>query len=196
VVEVGFATATLPGEQESGDLHVVEPYPGGMLVAAIDGLGHGPDAASASRMACETLREEPGADLPDLFVRCHGRLSRSRGVVMSLAQFSEEDPVMRWLGVGNVEAALVRAASPARADSILLLGGVVGYQLPRLRPSTTDLEAGDIVILATDGIRHGFLHGVDPERPPQQLADGILASHRKENDDALVVVARYAGAAA
>ena len=35
-----------------------------------------------------------------------------------------------------------------RVDSILLLGGVVGFQLPRLRPSRRAVERGDLLILA------------------------------------------------
>ena len=195
LVEIGVAAAALPGEVESGDLHVVEPFRGGILVAAIDGLGHGAEAAEAAKLACSILRDQPGADLPDLFARAHGRLRRTRGVVMSLASFRAARPTMRWLGVGNVEATLLRAEADPRpaSESILLLGGVVGYQLPRLRPSEIPVAPGDTLILATDGVEHGFVTGVDLFQPPQELADGILASHGRGSDDALVVVARYLG---
>jgi negative regulator of sigma-B (phosphoserine phosphatase) len=195
LVDVGVAMAALPGESESGDLHLVERHPGGVLVGVIDGLGHGSEAAEAARVASATVRQDPGGELPDLFVSSHGRLARSRGVVMSLARFSEADASMTWLGVGNVEGTLVRAGAEegTPTESILLMGGVVGYQLPRLRPSTTSLAPGDTVILATDGIKHGFLQGLDRRLPPQELADRILADHARESDDALVLVARYLG---
>jgi negative regulator of sigma-B (phosphoserine phosphatase) len=71
---------------------------------------------------------------------------------------------------------------------------VVGYQLPSLRPSTTRVESGDTLILTTDGIESGFRRQLSSGPPsPQQLADRILAEHRRESDDALVVVARYLG---
>jgi phosphoserine phosphatase RsbX len=75
----------------------------------------------------------------------------------------------------------------------MLLGGVVGFQLPRLRPSTTELKRGDTLILTTDGIESGFRHGLRPGRPAQVLAEQILDGHRKHSDDALVLVARYLG---
>jgi negative regulator of sigma-B (phosphoserine phosphatase) len=195
LVEVGVAAAMLPGELESGDQHLVEPFPGGVLVGVIDGLGHGADAAHAAHLACSCLRDQPDAALPDLFSRANGRLRRSRGVVMSLASFRAAEPTMRWLGVGNVEGTLVRAEPDARppTESILLLGGVVGYQLPRLRPSAVPLAPGDTLILATDGVEHGFAYALDLLRPPQELADGILAAHGRGSDDALVLVARYLG---
>jgi phosphoserine phosphatase RsbX len=195
LVEVGVAMAVIPGELESGDLHLVEPFPDGVLVAAIDGLGHGADAAHAARLACSTLRDQPGAELSDLFERCHARLRRTRGVVMSAASFSTADASMRWLGVGNVEGTMVRAEPGAGAatESILLLGGVVGYNLPRLRPSRTAVAPGDRLIFATDGVDHGYIERLDLRLPPQALADRILADYSRMSDDALVLVARYRG---
>jgi phosphoserine phosphatase RsbX len=194
LIEAAVAEAPMPGEDESGDIHLIVPHPGGVLVAAIDGLGHGVEAAEAARTARSTLEEHPGADLTDLFVSAHSALARSRGVVMSLVAFAPGG-TLTWLGVGNVEGTLVRADERPvrRADSILLLGGVVGYQLPRLRPSTLAVEPGDLLILATDGIAAGYLPQLDPAADPKTLADRILAGYGKGGDDALVLVARYLG---
>jgi hypothetical protein len=52
---------------------------------------------------------------------------------------------------------------------------------------------GDLLLLATDGIRSGFAEGLRLDQSPQQLADHILARDVKGTDDALVVVARYLG---
>jgi negative regulator of sigma-B (phosphoserine phosphatase) len=190
LLDVGVATATLPGEFESGDMYVVESHDGGMLVGAVDGLGHGSEAAHAARLACSVLEEEPGADVSELFIRCHSRLARSRGVVMSLATFGPDGKLV-WLGVGNVEGTLLRG--DGGRDSILLRGGVVGYQLPNLRPSTTTVEPGDTLVLATDGVDAGHLSQLAPAQAPQALADRLLTDHRKKTDDALVVVAQYLG---
>jgi serine phosphatase RsbU (regulator of sigma subunit) len=194
LIEAAVAEAAMPGENESGDLHLIARHPGGVLVAGIDGLGHGAEAAEAARTARSTLQDEPGADLTDLVVRAHSALARSRGVVMSLVAFAR-DRSLTWLGVGNVEATLVRADGQRvrRADSILLLGGVVGFQLPKLRPSTTAVEPGDLLILATDGITPGYVQELDPTADPKALANRILAGYRRGGDDALVVVARYLG---
>ncbi len=195
LVDFAVAEAALPGQAESGDLYLVAPHSGGVLVAAIDGLGHGGEAANAARTARAALEEDPGGELPELFLRAHGRLARSRGVAMSVAAF-EPGGKLTWLGVGNVEGTLVRAAREGalrRADSILLLGGVVGYQLPKLRPSTMEVARGDTLIFATDGIGGGYIGDIDPSAAPVTLADRILAEYCTGGDDALVLVARYAG---
>jgi phosphoserine phosphatase RsbX len=195
LVEVGTAAAALGGQSVSGDHGLVHAHPNGVLVAAVDGLGHGGEAEHAARRAVSVLEEDAGAPLPTLFERCHARLARTRGVVMSLASFDATGGQLTWLGVGNVEGTLLRADAESRVptESIMLLGGVVGFQLPRLRPSTTDLGAGDTLVLTTDGIESGFRYGLRAGRPAQELADQILGEHRKHNDDALVLVARYLG---
>ena len=81
-----------------------------------------------------------------LLRRCHAALRKTRGAVMTLAWFDLERRRLAWAGVGNVEARLVRGAAVYgdRHDSALVLGGVVGYNLPqrahvapwRWRPAT------------------------------------------------------------
>jgi phosphoserine phosphatase RsbX len=91
-----------------------------------------------------------------------------------------------------VEGVLLRANAncvPAR-ESVLLRGGVVGYQIPPLRAVTHPVAAGDMLILATDGIRAGFGDGGGVEASPRETADRILAQYAKDTDDALVLVAR------
>ena len=70
---VGVATRCRRGEATSGDLAVVTLLPEGALVAAIDGLGHGGEAARAARTAGEVVRERPSQDLVLLAERCHRR---------------------------------------------------------------------------------------------------------------------------
>jgi len=55
VIEWGVATLTLPGQTASGDRYVVKPFPDGVLVAAIDGVGHGDEAADATKIAVTIL---------------------------------------------------------------------------------------------------------------------------------------------
>jgi len=191
VIDWGVAMLALPGQAESGDLHLVRPFPHGVLVAAVDGLGHGPAAAAAAQTAVSILERYAHEPLLPLMRRCHQGLMKTRGVVMSLASFQMLDGTMTWLGVGNVESMLLRAdadASP-RSEVLLLRGGVVGYQLPPLRAPVLPVARGDTLILATDGIRSGFAQGLILSDPPQQIADRILATHSKGTDDALVLVA-------
>ncbi len=48
LVEYAVAKFVLPGQCESGDHHLVCCNPSGILIAAIDGIGHGEEAAYAA----------------------------------------------------------------------------------------------------------------------------------------------------
>jgi phosphoserine phosphatase RsbX len=189
----GVAGIAIEGEQRSGDLAVFAPYPDGGLVAVIDGLGHGDEAADASAIAGEVIRAHSGDPAKHLLDRCHEALRKTRGVVMTLAWFDLRDESVWWVGVGNVEARFVRGASlyGDRHDSALVMGGVVGYNLPAVRPARTDLMPGDAVVFATDGIDPNFAGSLTPHLPAQRLADRIFENHHKGTDDALAAVVRY-----
>jgi phosphoserine phosphatase RsbX len=198
VVDWAVATLALEGEHESGDLHVVSPFEGGALVAAIDGLGHGPEAAVAARSAAEALQRDSRRPVAELLERCHESLRGTRGAVITLASFNGSGATMSWAGVGNIEGTLLRAepGEERPRESVMLVGGVPGHQLPTLRPNELHVSPGDTLVLATDGVRGGYLDLVDVTQSPQQLADHLLAEYGRGTDDALVLVARYLGVGA
>jgi phosphoserine phosphatase RsbX len=195
VLERGVAGTAMAGEERSGDLAVFAGYAGGALVAVIDGLGHGDEAADASAIAERVIREHRSEPAERLLERCHAALRKTRGVVMTLAWFDLERRELAWAGVGNVEARLVRGAAVYgdRHHSALVLGGVVGYNLPRVFVNRMSLEPGDAVAFATDGIETDYSVSLAPGVPAQWLAERILERHAKGTDDALAVVVRYRG---
>ena len=195
VIDWGVATLTLPGERESGDLHLVKPVRAGVLVSVVDGLGHGAEAAAAARAAVAALSRHAQESVLPLLQRCHQALAGTRGAVVSVALFDRADGSMTWLGVGNVEGVLLYADAGERRgrERLVTRGGIVGSELPPLRAEVLAVAPGDTLILATDGIQSGFADELMVEAPPQQLADQILTRSGKRTDDALVLVARYVG---
>jgi phosphoserine phosphatase RsbX len=192
-IEWGVASRALQGEPSSGDLKVVKSFPNGVLVAALDGIGHGDEAASAAMVARAILEAHAEESVIALIRRCHEGLRATRGVAMSVASFNLSEALMTWLGVGNVQGVLLRrglAGGPAE-ESLLLRAGVVGAQLPSLQAAVLPVSIGDTLILATDGISSDFIRKLARNHPPQKAAESILAQHGKATDDALVLVARY-----
>jgi phosphoserine phosphatase RsbX len=191
----GVAAAALPGQAEIGDRHLVLEIGGGVLLAVIDGLGHGAEAAAAADAALRILELHAGEPLPRLVRRCHDGLAGTRGVALSIASYTTAERRLAWLGVGNVEGLLLRSdAGAGHADeSLLLRPGVAGARLPDLQPSVVAILPDDTLIFATDGVRSDFARGLRRGDGPQRLADQILARHGKGTDDALVLVARFGG---
>ncbi len=195
VLEWGVATVALPGQEESGDLHLVELSPAGALVAVVDGLGHGAEAAVAAKQAVDALKDHAEEPVIILLQRCHEKLKKTRGAVMSLARLNASYNTLTWLGIGNVEGTLLRAdtqATPPR-ETVMLHGGVLGFQMPILRATVTTIAPGDTLVFVTDGIASGYVHDLSLEGQPQRIADRISAKYSKGTDDALVLVARYLG---
>ncbi|HLV66224.1 MAG TPA: SpoIIE family protein phosphatase [Polyangiaceae bacterium] len=193
---VEWAVADRALQEESGDLHVVAPFDGGVVVAVIDGLGHGPEAAHAARGAATVVTANAGAPLDSLLRGCHDALHHTRGVAMSVACFATADGSLSWSGIGNVEALLARAdpAAPRARESLATRGGVLGFQIPTPHVSTLDVRSGDVLVFATDGIRSGFEATLDIRKEPRAAAKAILDAHRRETDDALVLFARFLSA--
>lgn len=191
----GVAQTPLPGETVSGDRHLITPFAGGVLVAVVDGLGHGAEAAFAAETAAATLARHAEEPVIALLKRCHEALRQTRGAAMSLASLSTDYGTLTWLGVGNVEAVLLRGDKdgvPVQ-ETVMLFPGVVGHHLPGLRAVVTPINPDDLLVFFTDGVRGDFLSEPIAGQTPQRIADRICNRFAKGTDDALVLVARYAG---
>lgn len=191
-IEWAVAGRAMPGQHRSGDRGVVlDAGDGVVLLAAIDGLGHGSGAADAADRAAHVLSENRGEPLDLLMVLCHRAMTDTRGAAVSLALFADDE--IHWLGVGNVESRLL-AAGPAgitvRATA-LLTGGIVGYRLPQtLKPQSARVRAGDLLLMSTDGVLASACDSIDLSRSTAEITAGIVAGHVRETDDALVLAAR------
>ena len=195
-----WSAASLPlhGQTEIGDCFVVKFFDSQALVAVVDGVGHGEEAAAA-RLAVAILEKYDGQrPLTGLLEECHEKLRGSRGAVISLALLNGNNGTLTWMGVGNIEGLLLRGsaggqAAPGRVqESLLLRAGVLGHVLPRLAVSTMPLAGNDLLVFVTDGIRPEFAIGIHGDLSVQSIAHDILDRYALETDDALVLVVRYA----
>jgi phosphoserine phosphatase RsbX len=187
-----LAGRPLRGESVSGDRGLVVSTPERTLLAVIDGLGHGVDAAYAAERAQQILEDNAAEPLEPLLVLCHQGLAETRGAAMAIGIVDHRRGSMEWLSVGNVEAALFRGqhALTRGFESVFHLPGVVGYRLPPIHLPVTSIGRGDVLVMATDGINPNFLDDPGPMVPTERAADRILEEHSRLSDDALVLVAR------
>lgn len=196
IVEWSTAIQVREGEDLSGDHYLICRVSDRVLIAVLDGIGHGPEAAEASHMAVDILEAYADESIISLFLLCHKELRSTRGVVMSLAVLDASNNSMTWLGVGNVGGRLLRADKTLlhAEEELLTYSGIVGHQLPPvLIFSVLPISKGDVLILTTDGISREFSESVYIGRSAYQMANDILANHSKDTDDALVLVAKYQG---
>lgn len=199
-IEWAAAGRPLPGENVSGDQRIALGIDDdSALFGVIDGLGHGPAAATAALRTVDTLTRARGERLEVLVQLCHRVLEGTRGVAMTLARVDFGAGRLAWTGVGNVAADLVTKAATGTQvrSSARLIAGIVGYRIPEIRPSqVVSIRAGDLILMTTDGIGKDHLDHIDFAASATAIAEHILAKHSKETDDALVLAARHRGASA
>ena len=194
-IDWAAATRPLPGQHNNGDAFaVVTEDDATTLVAVIDGLGHGNEAAQAAATAVATVQDCGGQPLEAVFGTCHRALASTRGAVASLARIDARTHTMSWAAVGDVDATVVRgprSTSDRPRETIVARGGVVGFELPPIYTSTVGLEPDDLLVMTTDGIDSIYRHNLVTAGGPAVIADAILHAHALDRDDALVLVARY-----
>jgi len=188
----GVAARPLPGEEMCGDSHFVARTATGWLLAVADGLGRGPEAATASQTLVAVLQRHADKPPVELIRLGHEALRQTRGCAVAIVAIDGRRHLLSWVGVGNVEGVLRHDdAAALPTDFITMRGGIVGYRIPALQPAFLPLFDGDILILATDGIDSDFVHALLSPHSPDLLAAALLDRYAKPVDDALVLVARW-----
>lgn len=199
-LEVGIASHAIAPESECGDAWTIASDTDGFVVAAIDGLGHGREAARAARRAVTAISTSTAGTPEEIMRACHRALMGTRGAAISLAHVDLIAQCIGWLGVGNVEGLVLNPVAPkgptSQSESLVVRGGVVGYELPQLQTANLRFEVGALLVFATDGIRQGFAGEIPAGRHPQEIADHIMAGHDRGTDDALVLVVQHVGGGA
>ena len=94
---------------EPGDACLVKAVEYGTVIAVVDGLGHGPEAAVAAKRALWTIEHSTLSMPAALVLECHRALQSTRGVVMGLALIDPRANALTWVGIGDVRALLCRA---------------------------------------------------------------------------------------
>ena len=189
--EIGIVGRPCEGETVSGDGTVVCRIGRALLVAVIDGLGHGPLAREATVAAARAVRSHAGEELESIFHRCHERIAHTRGVAMTVVRI-EPDGCATFAGVGNVAAYAVGPATSFRFSGSAAVVGTPG-PLRRIALERSMLTPYDALALFTDGLTSQT--SLDGDRSalgeaPVVIAQGLLERFGRTNDDALVLVAR------
>lgn len=186
--EVATAFRPHPASTVSGDASLAVPTRSGALLAVVDGLGHGDEAAHASDLAISAVRERAECDLESIVDACQAAVRRSRGCVIGLVALAENAEVLQWVGVGNVEGVIW--GSDGGHTRLVGWPGIIGMGRQRVRIACLSFAPGDVLALATDGIGADGLDSANVRGAVADIATGILAQHARSDDDALVLVAR------
>ncbi|MBA2709840.1 MAG: SpoIIE family protein phosphatase [Tatlockia sp.] len=181
----------LKGEVACGDKYLVKESNDFTLIAVIDGLGHGEDAAIAADVAVKTIDANASESIDKIIKICDEALLLTRGAAITIVKFHKYK--MTYKAIGNVSGVYWHIGERAKlkSQSFFLENGIVGNQLPLLLPiKEIELGVGDTLILATDGIRKEFENLIPKWSSVDRIANEIFSTYQNPKDDGLILVAQ------
>lgn len=191
--EVAILGRNCGGERTSGDDAAFERRGGALLLALVDGLGHGPEAREPARLAIGVLASLPSASPAGLLREADAALRGTRGAVMGVVLLDDAAGELTHAAYGNITTS-VRGEREKR--SYAGPGGVLGAASARRGPFVDEvgaLRARDVVAMYSDGLTTRFdLDAAQAVlgRHPLVIAQLLLDRFGRSNDDATVLVAR------
>jgi anti-sigma regulatory factor (Ser/Thr protein kinase) len=189
-LEVGVVCVPMAGEEVCGDSWSVDTRAGRVLVLVTDGLGHGPDAARASRTAVVSFLEQQTVDVTAVLKGAHAEMRGTRGAAVALASLSPQDTRLDFAGVGNISAAVFSASGVQRMVS---MNGTLGHQLHRIQPFSYTWSPDAVLVMCSDGLLSQWRLDGHPGlllRHPGVVAGVLYRDFCRGRDDATALVAR------
>lgn len=188
---VGTRATPKLGQTVSGDAWAVRHAGDSMWLTLIDGLGHGPLAAEASRRAVDVfMASDPSGSPADMLRNVHLGIKGTRGAVMAIAKLDPVNSMLSFAGVGNI-IAIVHGGETSQ--HLLSTDGTVGYNMRAVRHTEARWVPGSVFIATTDGLSTRWNLNRHPgltSRHPSLIASVLHRDFARDVDDATVVVVK------
>lgn len=185
----GAINVPIAGETAIGDTWRLVPRGPDMSVMIADGLGHGPLAAEASAAAAGVFESETFGSLVTFYTRAHALLRSTRGAAVAAAVCAGAQNSLEFAGVGNISASIATRAGSSK--HLMSHNGTVGAEMRAVQTLRYDWNAGDRIILHSDGLTTRWSSKDYPaimEYHPAILTALLFRDHVRGRDDATVLV--------
>jgi anti-sigma regulatory factor (Ser/Thr protein kinase) len=185
-------TVCLPrsGETECGDAWAMGQNGDQVLLIVADGLGHGPEAAAASREAIRVFGKNLSLSPAEILSEIHAALRSTRGAAVAVAALDPKLQQIRYAGVGNIAASVVSATD---TRSMVSHNGTVGHEVRKIQEFQYDWPAGALVIMQSDGLQTHWRLDRYPgllARDPALIAGILYRDFSRGRDDVTVLAVR------
>ena len=189
-VDAGVTSVPKPGEEACGDSWAVDFRPGQGTLTVVDGLGHGPDAAEAARVAVDVFQENARAAPAEIVQRMHDAMRSTRGAAVAVAEINVELGSLRYAGIGNISGVVI-AGKETR--SLVSHPGTVGHQMRKVQEFTYPWSGDSLLVMHSDGVTQRWDLDRYPglaSRDPALIAGVLYRDFSRGRDDTTVLVAR------
>ena len=189
----GGISTTMPGETECGDDWLIASSSNRHVLFVVDGLGHGPEAAIAARVAVAAAMQAAHLGAEELLAEVHAALRPTRGAAAAVAILWHDKASCTYCGIGNISASIRRAGA---SRSMMSHNGILGHQVRTMKSFSYPFPHGALCIAHTDGLAARWDMDAYPgleARHPALIAAVLLRDHGRSRDDTTVVAARGPG---
>jgi anti-sigma regulatory factor (Ser/Thr protein kinase) len=191
-VEIFGLASALAGETACGDSLAWDITDERCAVLAVDGLGHGPNAADAADEATRIFAAHCGEAPGQIMVRLHDALKKTRGAAAAVAEIRPLAGTLMYAGVGNIAGSIL---SSTLSRSLVSHNGTLGHVMPRVQEFKVEWPRDGILVMHSDGLHSRWDLTRYPgllARQPALIAGVLLRDFRRERDDASVLVLKGA----
>ena len=186
---IGVVRQAKPGESVCGDHWMVRRLSEGWVCAVADGLGHGVLASDAASAIIEALRGASVRLSPvELVEAAHHAARPTRGAALGVAVLDDAAGVVRFAGVGNIDALVMHHVERRHLVSF---NGIVGHEYRKVSEFSHPWRAQSVLLLHSDGIATHWDIAHYPgllARDPSLIAGVLYRDYKRGRDDATVVV--------
>lgn len=189
-IEFGAVSLPAPGESVCGDSWYIDLNDDQLRVLVVDGLGHGPDAATAADAAVNLFQQSSGLGPKDFILQAHGNLSGTRGAALAVANLALSSDRLRYAGVGNIGATLLHTG---QSRGLMSHNGTVGAVMRTAQELEYEWPVGWLLVMHTDGIQNRWDLRKYPGlhiHHPAVIASVLMRDFMRGRDDLSVVILR------
>jgi anti-sigma regulatory factor (Ser/Thr protein kinase) len=179
-----------PGESVCGDAWSWHADGHGWSVLVADGLGHGPDAATAAGVAVRIFQERVTSPAADIIAAAHAAMRHTRGAAVAIAEVRPGTGQLSFTGIGNIGGTLLSSDAP---QSLVSLAGIVGHECRKIQTFSYPWPMGSTLVLYSDGLQTRWTLDRYPglrSRDPALLAAVLYRDFARGRDDVTVVASR------
>jgi len=184
----GVLSRPFKGEDSNGDGVFVKCFGEKVMIAVIDGLGHGFEADEAAQKAIEYLNSTYQSSLHAIVNQMNSAVRKTRGVVISIALIDYGKMSLDYAGIGNVITRIYGSSTPARPVNN---NGMISTTVPSFRVSQYRWSKEHVIVMTTDGISEKNDPAKYPgliDRHPMIIAGVLFRDYARDTDDATILV--------
>jgi len=193
LLTLGVVCLPKRGETVSGDAWDCHIDAHRSLLLVVDGLGHGPAAATAAAATIRVFHDHQHQSPQLMIEAAHAALRSTRGAAMAIAEINFEAQQVRFAGIGNIVANITSATG---YHNLVSYNGTVGHEVRKIHEFTYPWYVNGLLIMHSDGISTQWKLDRYPglnQKHPSLIAGVLYRDFHRDRDDVTVLVAKGTG---